>query len=161
MKERRELVELMRRWLEGAWMRSLHEGLRSIRAVGLSPPQLIALAHLYHGGGCGVREIARHLDVTGAAASQFVDRLVGAGLVERSEDPGDRRVRRLTLTASGRKMVERSAADRVRWLDDLVGCLSDAEREKVLEAARSLLAAEARIAERGGPAARGGTGRRS
>jgi len=160
MSSAQELGGLLRRWLEGSWMRSLHEWRRSVRAAGLSPPQLIALLHLYHGGGCGVREIARHLEVTSAAASQFVDKLVGAGLVERSEDPGDRRARRLTITASGRRALQRSAGDRVRWVDEVVGALNEAERKMVLKAMRSLLAAEERIGWGKRAEAGGGTERR-
>ena len=56
----------------------------------------------------GVRvlhRIAEHLGVSNAAASQMVDRLVGMGLLERSEDPDDRRAKALALTEKGKALV--------------------------------------------------------
>ncbi len=56
---------------------------------------------LKHGGKSGVSEIGGQMGVTNAAASQAVDRLVHLGLIERTEDPDDRRAKRLTLTQAG------------------------------------------------------------
>ena len=150
MKDKNEVAAIIRQWLESSWIRSMHDWRRSIRATGLSMPQLTILMRLFHGGGCGVHEIGRHLDVTGAAASQFVDRLVNAGLAERSEDPSDRRVRRIALTPRGRTVVVRSMKDRFRWVGELAAVLSDAERKAVLKAIPSLIAAERRIAPQPG-----------
>jgi DNA-binding MarR family transcriptional regulator len=46
-------------------------------------------------------ELAAHLKVSVASMSGLVDRLVEHGMVSRSEDPSDRRVRRLTVTPEG------------------------------------------------------------
>ena len=46
-------------------------------------------------------ELAAQLNVSVATMSGLVDRLVEHGMVTRGEDPSDRRVRRLTVTAEG------------------------------------------------------------
>lgn len=49
--------------------------------------------------------VGHHLGVSAPTASGIVDRLVDKGLLERGEDPADRRVRHLTLTDAGRDTV--------------------------------------------------------
>lgn len=46
-------------------------------------------------------ELAAQLNVSVASMSGLVDRLVDHGMVNRGEDPSDRRVRRLTVTPEG------------------------------------------------------------
>lgn len=48
-----------------------------------------------------IKSIARELDVSPAAASQAVERLVAYGVLDRSPDPDDRRAVRLSLTPEG------------------------------------------------------------
>ena len=54
-------------------------------------------------GGSGSQlSLAQQLGVDRTVMTYLLDELAGAGLVERSPDPADRRVRRVTLTADGR-----------------------------------------------------------
>jgi len=59
----------------------------------------------------GVRQnqLADELGVEGPSLVRLLDRLVGDGLVERHEDPADRRAKLVTLTAEGRRHSERAA----------------------------------------------------
>ena len=50
-------------------------------------------------------DLAERLGVSTATTSGLVDRLVERGVVERGEDPGDRRVRRVLLTPAGARLV--------------------------------------------------------
>jgi DNA-binding MarR family transcriptional regulator len=50
-------------------------------------------------------ELAAQLKVSVAAMSGLVDRLVEHGMVSREEDPSDRRVRRLSVTAEGSSTI--------------------------------------------------------
>lgn len=47
-------------------------------------------------------DLAEALNVSVATMSGLVDRLVEHGMVQRSDDPDDRRIRRLSVTAAGR-----------------------------------------------------------
>lgn len=52
-----------------------------------------------------INELADRLDLTLATAGRNVDRLVAHGLVERREDPDDRRVRLVSLSDTGRTIM--------------------------------------------------------
>jgi DNA-binding MarR family transcriptional regulator len=133
-----ELTGKLREWIETLAVRSLHDMSRYVRASGLSMPQFGVLMRLYHHGPCGVSEIGDHMDITSPAASQLVDKLVQHGLVERKEDPRDRRARTLTLTDRGRALVDTGAAERHRWLEETLAGLGQVEREIVTSAFRIL-----------------------
>lgn len=66
---------------------------------GLSVVQASALLQL--DGGMSMRELAARLGGHASNATGIADRLAARGLVERHEDAGDRRVKRLDLTAEG------------------------------------------------------------
>ena len=59
----------------------------------------------------GIRQnqLADELGVEGPSLVRLLDRLVGDGLVERREDPADRRAKLVTLTEEGRRHSERAA----------------------------------------------------
>ncbi|MGH7203939.1 MAG: MarR family winged helix-turn-helix transcriptional regulator [Candidatus Levyibacteriota bacterium] len=48
-----------------------------------------------------VGELAQYLHMSSSAIAQFTDRLTDAHLIERKNDPNDRRIVRLSLTATG------------------------------------------------------------
>lgn len=88
-------------------------------------------------------EISERFDVSAAAASQLVDKLVQAGYIERTEDPSDRRAKLLKLSAKGAKLVDDGIQERYRWMDELTSRLSAADQTKISEAL-SMLTEEAR-----------------
>jgi DNA-binding MarR family transcriptional regulator len=64
----------------------------------------------------------------------MLDRLVQQGLIERTEDPNDRRARRITLTEAGHQAVLESIRAQRGWFDDLAASLSPAEKEEITAA---------------------------
>ena len=72
-----------------------------LKDVGLSIPQCDVLTTLSEHEGVSQQELAAHLYVTKGNISGLVDRLEGAGLVERRPIPGDRRSYSLCLTPAG------------------------------------------------------------
>lgn len=72
---------------------------------GLTMQQLRALM-LLADGPLNQGELAQALGVGLATVTGLVDRLVSRGLVERTEDPHDRRVRRAALSAAGTAFLE-------------------------------------------------------
>ena len=83
-------------------------------------------------------EISERFEVTPAAASQLVDKLVQGGFIIREEDPHDRRAKLLNLTEKGRELIEQGIEERYRWMDQLSGRLTEAERIHVSEALDTL-----------------------
>ena len=99
------------------------------------------------GPGLSMTAISREQVLTSGGVTRLVDRMAAAGLVERTEDPGDRRGRLVRLTALGEQTVVRAArvhranieryflqplpkSHRVRFMDDL-RVLSNSARDLV------------------------------
>ena len=97
-------------------------------------PQFSILMQLHHNGACGMSEISEKFDVTPAAASQLVDKLVQGGFIVREEDPKDRRAKTLNLTDKGHELIQQGIEERYLWMDQLSGRLTEAERIQVSEA---------------------------
>jgi DNA-binding MarR family transcriptional regulator len=91
-------------------------------------------------------EIAELLGVTQQAVSKAVGELVALGYVRRSVDRGDRRRRRLTLTARGRRAVEISRAAR-STLEARFAKQAGARRFATAKAVTAIIADELGIAE--------------
>jgi DNA-binding MarR family transcriptional regulator len=85
-------------------MRLIRSGVRKGGSLSLS--QLRVLGHVSRNPGAGVSDVANHLDVTNPTASALVDRLVKKQLLNRKDDPGERRRTMLTLTANGNEVLE-------------------------------------------------------
>ena len=103
---------------------------------------LMALRVLADAPGRRVQDLAEHIDISPGGASKLVDRLVGAGLVDREPDPADRRVSRLRLTASGRRVVRDGSRRAESWLAGRLGAaISDSEGLRLAALLHSLSAA--------------------
>jgi DNA-binding MarR family transcriptional regulator len=72
----------------------------------LTMQQLKMLLVLSHTGGSSGQDLAAAMGVTLATVTGIVDRLVASGLVDRREDPHDRRVRRVRLTDAGHDTID-------------------------------------------------------
>lgn len=76
----------------------------------LTMPQFRLLLVLALRGGSASHDLAESMGVSLATITGIVDRLAAQDLVTRREDPRDRRVRRVELTAAGRGLVDDIAA---------------------------------------------------
>jgi DNA-binding MarR family transcriptional regulator len=126
--------QVLRDWSETFMRRSMHDFVQFSKDSGLSMAQLSTLFRLHHAGMCGVTEVGDHLGVSNAAASQMVDRLVQQGLIERAEDPSDRRVKQLSLTPMGLRLVLDSIEARRHWMEQLTDFLDSEELEQIIQA---------------------------
>jgi DNA-binding MarR family transcriptional regulator len=63
-----------------------------------------------------LKELAEAMQVEGPHATRQVQRLVARGLVEKTVDPGDRRVARITLTPAGAEVIDRYHAVLKDWM---------------------------------------------
>ena len=72
----------------------------------LTMPQMKILIALRVNGPAGAHELAQVMGVSPATMTGIIDRLVAAGHVTRHEDPKDRRVRRIELTAEGTRLMD-------------------------------------------------------
>jgi DNA-binding MarR family transcriptional regulator len=125
------VTQSLRAWMEISTHRSMHEWTRFAKSTGLSMPQFSILMQLQHKGMCGVSEISERFDITNAAASQLVDKLVQAGYLDRAEDPHDRRARQLNLTEKGEKLVKDGMEKHYRWADKMLNYFSATQQKKI------------------------------
>ena len=84
-------------------------------------------------GGMKMRELSRRLMVTGGNVTGLTDRLVAEGLVERHEDPVDRRACTVRLTMEGRRQFRAMARAHEAWVAELFGGLSAAQQKQLFE----------------------------
>jgi DNA-binding MarR family transcriptional regulator len=132
-------VVTLQRWIAVFMRRSIRDIMGYARESGLSMSQLGALFQIDRRGGSGVTDLGDHLGVTSSAASQLLERLVQQGLILRSEDPSDRRVKHITLTDKGRQVVQESIRARESWLSDLAKTLADSEKVEIVTALNILI----------------------
>lgn len=78
-----------------------------LRPYGMTRSQFATLSRLERQDGLAQHELADALEVQPIAMVRLVDQLSAQGLVERRNDPADRRINRLYITEAGRKRVER------------------------------------------------------
>ena len=82
--------------------------------------------------------IGDHLGLSLPAVSRAVDGLVKRGLCTRTEDPADRRSKRIVITARGRRLYERLHEIRVAGIREWAEGLDPAERDALLQALRPI-----------------------
>jgi DNA-binding MarR family transcriptional regulator len=116
----------------------IQELMHHLHQAGLTGPQIHALLHIYHTGECQVAEIGALSESSPAAASQLVERLVQQGLVQRSEDPQNRRIKKLRLTARSLELITQGVTSN-RFLMDLMAQLT-AEQLQTVQSALGYLA---------------------
>ncbi len=101
---------------------------------GITLARFDCLAQLYrHPDGLRMNALSRYLMVTGGNVTGLTDELVKEGLVVREDDPSDRRSFRIKLTAPGRRVFERIAAEHERWVVELFAGVDAASQEALFE----------------------------
>ncbi|MFZ5809835.1 MAG: MarR family winged helix-turn-helix transcriptional regulator [Chloroflexota bacterium] len=141
------LLETLYEWMRIVMRYSMRHLALFARQKNTSMAQINALMRISHKGECGVTHLGEELGVTSAAASQLLEKLVQQGLVERSEDPQDRRNKRVILTEAGMRMVQESIQARQGWLVELVELLSPSEQEFIQQALQILIQKASQLSE--------------
>jgi DNA-binding MarR family transcriptional regulator len=98
-----------------------------------------------------VKALGEQLGLSLAAMSRAADDLVQRGLVSRTEDPNDRRIKRLCLTDEGRALVQKMRETRMAGFEQFVTTLSPRERTALAKALDTILARDDVVAFCGGP----------
>jgi DNA-binding MarR family transcriptional regulator len=116
--------------LEYVLARIIQDFMQFMHQTGLSRPQIHALLHIYHAGECQISEIGDLSDASPAAASQLVERLVQQGLVERTEDPSNRRIKKVRLTDKSLELIRQGVTSN-QFLMELMAALPEKQRRTV------------------------------
>jgi DNA-binding MarR family transcriptional regulator len=86
-----------------------------------------------HREGLKMNELSRLLMVTGGNVTAIVDQLEKEGLVERLDEPDDRRAFRIRLTRKGEKSFAEMASEHEEWVVELLAGLSKREQDELLK----------------------------
>ena len=86
---------------------------RSLRQRDMSVAEIAALHLIDRDGQMSVGDLAAALNAPMPAASRLASGLVDRSLLDRNEDPKDRRVRLLALSPEGQALIDRTSRERV------------------------------------------------
>jgi len=116
---------------------------RSIASVDetITIPQFRTLVILSNHGPMNLATLAGRLGVQPSAAGRMVDRLVGAGLIDRHTNPSSRRELLAALTPRGHQIVRRVTAHRRAEIARIVQSMPPAERRGLVRALAAFTAA--------------------
>ena len=104
-KATQQLEQVLKSFMATMMKQSMGDMLRIMRREELSLPQVVSLFFLRHAGSACIGDVGDHLNLSPAATSHLVDRLVVAGLISRTESADDRRQKQVDLTDRGRVVL--------------------------------------------------------
>ena len=111
--------------------REAHDKMAALLPDGLRLGHLAVLGALADEAPRPQRALADTLKIHPSDLVAIVDDLVTRDLASRETDPADRRRNLIRLTRDGQRLLEQSAHDSQRISRELLGALSDREREEV------------------------------
>jgi len=85
-----------------------------------------------HPEGLKMNELSRLMMVTGGNVTGIVDQLEGEGLVERVDEPADRRAFRIHLTKAGERSFAEMARAHEEWVVEMLAGMSRKEQDELL-----------------------------
>ena len=127
-----EVVELLRDLLHAL----LRSSIPAWVDLQLTLPQLRTVFLIAHNQTSSVVQISQQLGIGEPTASHLIDKLVRAGLVQRSDDPQDRRRAQVQLSSAGENLIE----NLLGWEDFLGGWLNQVSTEDLSMLRRGLSA---------------------
>ena len=101
--------------------------------VNLTLSQIAILDILSRDKESNMSDLAHSMNVTTAAMTGIVDRLVRDGYVVRASDPRDRRVIKIKLTGKGAAAVKSSLENKKHMITRVFGVLPKKERDEYLK----------------------------
>jgi DNA-binding MarR family transcriptional regulator len=104
-----------------------------LRPYGMTRAQFATLARLDRQDGLAQHELAEALEVQPIAMVRLVDQLSAEGLVERRNDPADRRVNRLYITGAGRERTREMESFKKAMGEELFEGFAEADILQLLE----------------------------
>jgi DNA-binding MarR family transcriptional regulator len=105
---------------------------RELHSIGVTPGQITLLVQIRNTPGIGVGELAEIERMSAPGMSGHVDRLVKAGLVQRTRDElRDRRRVGLTLTREGHNVLRSVRSRRTAWLAARLRELEPGDLERI------------------------------
>ena len=108
--------------------------LRQQAGADLTPTMRAAVGTIAREGPLTLGELAAIEQVAPPTATKVVAKLEDQGLVEREDDPSDRRVVRVVLSDAGRRWLDADRRRRHAWLAERIDELPAADRRRLRDA---------------------------
>ena len=112
--------------------------LRQEGGTGLTPSQLSALAAVHNSGPLTLGELADHERVAPSSTTKCVAKLEADGLLQRTPDPTDRRVTRVSTTKTGRAVIAETRRRKTTWLTARIRELEPGDQARLADALDAL-----------------------
>lgn len=130
----------------GFWLRFVsnavsHRFAQRLEQSGVTVAEWVILREMFEFATTSPSALATATGLTRGAVSKLIERLVGKGLVSRTEALEDRRFQDVGLTAAGRALVPRLAALADQNDEEFFGHLSPDERKRLVDLLKQLVAA--------------------
>jgi MarR family transcriptional regulator for hemolysin len=103
-----------------------------MKPLGVTRAQWWVLAHLSRNDGMMQTKLADALDVGKASLGTFIERLEAGGLVERRDDPVDKRAKRVYMARAGQQLLKQMTLEENRLNELILKDLSTIERESMI-----------------------------
>jgi DNA-binding MarR family transcriptional regulator len=126
----RQHGEIMRQHSFPHWMK-----------LGLTAVQFKSLLYIVKTGDGNSKKLSDILGVTPANVTGVIDRLIGQGLVQRVENPEDRRVAILHATDKGKKLITNLEENTVEHMAKLLSSLNEEELDHLYKGLSAFLTA--------------------
>jgi MarR family transcriptional regulator, lower aerobic nicotinate degradation pathway regulator len=115
--------------------------LQETEPLGLTPVQYAALQAVASAPGTDQRTLARTIGLDTSTTGGVIDRLEARGLLLRSANPDDRRVRLLALTDAGQTLLREATPAMLRAQQRILAPLPPAERAEFMRLLRAIVTA--------------------
>ncbi len=102
------------------------------QVAGISPSLMAIIEFVAGSPNCGIKAIARGLNLSPPSVSISVRNLEEAGLIARKPHPSDRRAVQIFLTPAGQELYDRTHAFRRQRFEKLLSGLTPEERATLL-----------------------------
>ena len=134
-----ELYQGLDQFLRGLMAVSESEGLNQLAEEDLTFTQIRTLLVASVGEPLAITQLAEFLGLSTTAASRGVDRLVRSGLLARRTSEEDRRVKHVTITDTGRELINAHREAKGRTLELFIEALPAEHAEALNESLRPII----------------------
>ncbi len=112
--------------------------LGSVISLDMCGSDFAVLELLLHKGELPVNVIGKKVFLTSGSITAAVDRLEKRKLIRRKNDPGDRRIKKVSLTAKGRKLIASAFSGHRLVMEQAVSAMSKTERATLIRLLKKL-----------------------
>lgn len=103
-----------------------------MKPLGVTRAQWWVLAHLSRNDGMVQTQLADALDVGKASLGNFLERLEASGLIERRDDPIDKRAKRVYMARAGRQLLKQMTQEEIHFNERILRDVPAQDRDAMI-----------------------------